>query len=129
MKISEIIINSIWDSIKNIKEIKTPSGKRCFYISTVSDNLISINTENKGKVGIQKTSFVAVMDYLISNKHTNKIRCKIKSSNTRENSGPLCLAARDANNDVRSITYIVPILATLNVLGMDGGKPNTTWLL
>ena len=122
------IVNRIWHKLQIGKVYQTPDrykGKE-FCIETITSQKIGINPQ---KVFITKDSFLAALHYLVQNNHNFENPCEIRSSNSREAAGPLCLASRDTNSNVRCINYILPILQDFQIVEIDPGRPNKTWLI
>ena len=122
------IMNKIWLKLKIGRRYRTPDlykGKD-FCIEEKSSISIKIKPQN---ISITKKSFLAVLHYLIQNEHHFKNQCEIRSSNSRKAAGPLCLASRDKNSNVRCINYILPILQNFQIVGIDPVRPNKTWLI
>jgi len=121
-------IKKIWPKLPIDKRYRTPDlykGKD-FYIDEKSNQRIKIVPQN---ISITKSSFLAALHYLFKNQHHFKNPCEIRSSNSRAESGPLCIASRDKNANVRCINYILPILQNFQIVGIDPVRPNKTWLL
>ena len=78
-----------------------------FCIEEKTNQKIKIKPPN---ISITKESFLATLHYLIQNEYHFKNQCEIRSSNSRKSAGPLCIASRDKNSNVRCINYILPIL-------------------
>ncbi len=124
----EKIINIIWPKLQTGKQYTTPDlykGKD-FYIAEKSNQRIKIAPQN---ISIKTASFLATLHYLIQNEHYFRNQCEIRSSNSKKTAGPLCLASRDKNSNVRCINYILPILQKFQIVGIDPARPNKTWLI
>lgn len=122
------IIKNIWLKMPIGKRYRTPDlykGKD-FYIDEKSNQGIKIVPQN---ISITKASFLAALHHLFENEHHFKNQCEIRSSNSRTASGPLCIASRDKNSNVRCINYILPILQNFQIVGIDPVRPNKTWLI
>jgi hypothetical protein len=124
----EKIINKIWPKLATGKRYRTPDlykGKD-FSIEEKTRQGLKIVPQN---ISITKDAFLSALHYLIQHKHNFRNQCEIRSSNDRRTAGPLCLAARDRNSDVRCINYILPILQAYQIVGIDPVRPNKTWLI
>lgn len=122
------IIDKIWPKMQTGRRYRTPDlykGKD-FFIEEKSNQKIKIKPQN---VSITKESFLASLHYLIQNEHHFENQCEIRSSNSREEAGALCLVSRDENSNVRCINYILPILQNFQIVGIDPVRPNKTWLI
>ena len=122
------IMNKIWPKLQVGRCYRTPDlykGKD-YCIEEKSTQRIKITPQN---ISITKASFLATLHYLIQNEHHFKNQCEIRSSNSRQTAGPLCLAARDKNANARCINYILPILQNSQIVGIDPVRPNKTWLI
>lgn len=124
-----IRIDKIWKKLATDQRFNTPSERANFYINNIAHNRVIIITENNTRINIQKEAFAATLNYLISNGHNIENPCEIRSNNDPQLAGPLCTAARQENNNIRCINYILPILAQYQMVGIDGTRPNKTWFL
>lgn len=121
-------MNRIWPKLQLGKRYRTPDlykGKD-FYIEEKTNQTIKIRPQH---IAISKESFLAALHYLLQNKHNFNNQCEIRSSNSKETAGPLCLASRDKNATIRCINYILPILQNNQIVGIDPVRPNKTWLI
>jgi len=122
------IIDEIWPRLETGKRYRTPDlyrGKD-FYIEEKTTQGVKIEPQN---ISVTKEAFLSALHYLIQNEHNFRNQCEIRSSNSRRTAGPLCLAARDKNSNVRCINYILPILQGFQIVGIDPVPPNKTWLI
>jgi hypothetical protein len=125
----EKIINKIWPKLEVGRRYRTPDlylGKD-FYIEEKTNQRLKIVPQKK--LSITKEAFIAALHYLIQNEHNFRNQCEIRSSNERKTAGPLCLAARDKNSNVRCINYVLPILQGFQIVGIDPVRPNKTWVI
>jgi hypothetical protein len=121
-------ISKIWPDIPKGSLYRTPdlhSGK-AFSVGKKSPENIRIVPQN---IIVTRSSFVAAIHYLFENRHYEKNPCEIRSSNSTKEAGPLCISSRDRNSNVRCINYILPILQSFLIVGIDSSQPNKTWLL
>jgi len=124
----EKIVSDLWKKLQVSQQFRTPDlykGKD-FKIEAKSDTQIKIQPQ---KIVVSREAFSAAIHYLRENNHYMKTPCEIRSSNSAELSGPLCKAARQNNNNVRCINYILPIFQKNVIVGVNPVRPNTTWLL
>lgn len=130
-KTCEDAINKIWENLTREQIYRTPDLNRgaIFKIIDVNKELIKISTRKTQNILILKDAFISTVHYLKENHHYKSNPCEIRASNNRNMSGPLCKASRDKNYNVRCINYILPILSRNNIAGIDGNRPNKTWLL
>jgi len=127
-QVCEKIINEVWQKILEGQRFRTPDLYKGvdFTIQTKNKDSIRIIPQN---VSISKAAFHNSIDYLRDKNHDIDNPCKIRSSSDRNTAGPLCIAARDGNGNIRCINYILPILQKNVVVGINPVRPNTTWLL
>lgn len=127
-QLCERIVSAAWQEIAEGQRYRTPDLYKGadFTIQTKETNNIKIAPQN---ISITKGALIKTIHYLRSNNHDIDKPCEIRSSNNRTTAGPLCIAARDKNNNIRCINYILPILQKNVVVGIDPVRPNTTWLL
>jgi len=123
----ENALDEVWPQLNQQKQYSTPDSikGKPFSIYQISPENIKIVPQN---ITISRNAFAAAIHYLLENQHNLDHPCEIRSSNSREQAGPLCIAARDQNSDVRCINYILPILQNFNIVELDSGRPNKTWL-
>lgn len=124
-------LDEIWDQIETLVDLRTPDNTngKPFRIASTHSTVVNIETARGAAISIQRDAFLATLRYLIENHHIESNRCEIRSSNDINLAGPLCRASRSANNNVRVINYIAPILAAIGFLRIDGNQPNTTWII
>lgn len=121
-------INGIWGGIIVGSSYKTPDNSKgkLFQITDRGPDAISIFPQ---KISISIESFIKALEFLVHNGHNINNPIEIGSSNDPNEAGPLCKAARSANNNTRCINYILPILASSNYVGLDGKIPNKVWYM
>jgi hypothetical protein len=124
----EKTIDDMWRKLQVGQTFKTPDLYRGidFQISKKDTDQLEISPQN---ISINKSAFLATVHYLRINDHDMDSPCEIRSSNNRSTAGPLCIAARDQNSNIRCINYILPILQKNVVVGINPVRPNSTWLL
>ena len=127
-EICEKRVSKIWPEVPKGKLHRTPDLHRGkgFYVEKKSAESIRIVPQN---ILITRSSFVAAIHYLFEDRHYVNNPCQIRSSNSKKKAGPLCIASRDKNSNVRCINYILPILQSFQIVGIDPIQPNKTWLL
>ena len=124
------LITSIWPEIaENGLEYKTPDDQLGSPFTVVgSDNsCIKIETAGGNPITIQRESFTAAIVYLLENGHLSKTKACAIGANIGDPS-PLDQATRVYSRGVMVISYIVPILAEAGVVGINGKRPNATWI-
>lgn len=124
-------IDSTWGAASAPRQLSTPddSVARSFMISASTVSSITITTERGSELTLQRAAFHATLRYLILNGHGVNNPCEIRSNDVYERAGPLCQAARDANDRTRVINYVVPIFADLGFVAVNGERPNSVWLV
>ena len=122
------LIERAWDRLAVGQQYRTPDATVgvAFLITNLEADRIEIMPQN---VTVTRAALGAAVHYLFTNNHYGSAPCQIRSNNDPEQSGPLCAASRIANNDVRCINYILPLLAAAAVVGINDQRPNSTWLL
>lgn len=122
----------VWSDIHEGMEFKTPDDRagKLFSVQSVDEDSILVLTE-KGmtEVRLGRAAFLEAIYYLLKHNHDEYSPCEIRSNNDSAKAGPLCLATRNVNNNVRVINYIAPILAGVGLLEVDGKQPNTVWTI
>lgn len=76
-------------------------------------------------------AFAKTLAYLAQNNHVAGNPCLVSSNKAYRDAGPLCRAARDANEPdggTMVITYVLPILKKMGLVEIDHAIPNSTWL-
>lgn len=121
----------IWPSIGPLTDLVTPDDEagRRFTIENRSEDLVIIRTEQGSSIKVNRAAFEEALLYLVENKHGNSNPCEIRSSQIFDKAGPLCRATRALNGGTRVISYIVPVLVSVGLLGVSGTRPNTVWLV
>ena len=101
-----------------------------FSIESIDNNSVVIKTDGNTKIDINRQAFIAVVRYLIENKHSVQKPCAIGSNKTIGDAGPLCVTARNANGqNIMIINYLLPLLSRMGLVDIDGNRPNKTWLI
>jgi hypothetical protein len=116
-----------WNRLAVDQQYQTPdtrSGVDFRIIELVNDH-IGIAPQN---IVIQRAALFAAVHHLYATNHYAHNPCRVQSNNDPLLSGPLCRVSRDANNNVRCINYILPLLSAGGVVDINGNRPNTTWL-
>ena len=114
------------------KRFKTPDRSRGveFDLKQVRPDRVVIETgQGPTRVPITLAAFVAAFEYLLKNGHDRNHPINVRAHNDPQLAGPLCRAARAKNSDIRCINYILPILAAMGYVGVDGHRPNRSWYL
>jgi hypothetical protein len=97
-----------------------------FEISQVGPASIRIAPQD---ITISRAAFDTTLTYLFHNGHGMDNPCLVGSSNSPAGSGALCASARGLNGNVRCINYILPIMQGWGVVGIHGGRNNSTWII
>lgn len=121
-------IEELWPKLKEGEKFRTPDiyNGKIFSIKEKYDRKIKIAPQN---ISITKESFLSTLHYLFQKEHYINNQCEIHSSNSGKTAGPLCIASRGKNSNVRCINYILPILQNYQIVGIDQKRPNKTWLI
>lgn len=124
----EARVSSLWRGLAVGQVFMTPDhiNGREFEVSQVNPDSIEIPPQ---AIAISQAAFVAALAHLFHNAHGIENPCLVGSSNSATDSGPLCTSSRLENNGVRCINYILPVLQRWGVVGIHGGRSNSTWLL
>ena len=125
-------LDSRWHTIQHGLNLSTPDNATGspFSIAVVNNADVVITTGGGTSITITRNAFVETLRYLVINQHTDQSRCTIGSNKDINRAGPLCLVARNANGvNIMIISYLLPVLAHMNLVATDGGRPNTTWLV
>jgi len=100
-----------------------------FSITSVSNTSVEITTSGGTPITIYRAAFFAALEYLAQNQHTANNPCQIGCNININQAGPLCVATRNANGvNIMISSYIIPLLAAMNLVDINGNRPNTTWL-
>ena len=131
--LAEQKIAGVWTQIVAPRVLETPSQKKPFKVvsNTSSEMTIEVGA-GKSLLVISRENFESTIDYLNIHDHGPHRPCRIDANADPLKAGPLCLACRKtAAGDYgpRLITYVLPILADLDVVGLNGNAPATTWLI
>jgi len=123
----DCIIASVWEEISIIrKTYKTPSGV-LFTVRTEDSDSITIETTGGTRITILRKQFHEALKYLIENSHFGRdASCEIRADRTKP--GLLNRATSSLRNGTVVIPYILPMLASTGIVGIDGKRPNTTWV-
>lgn len=120
----------IWNEIPLDLELSTPDKVCSKPFVVVEHNLdkISVRSNSRNHIVIHKGAFVAVLRFLAEGHHYADRPCLVAAS--YDLPGTLGYTAKRANiNRAVVITYILPVLQQLDIVGIDRGRPNRTWLL
>lgn len=124
----DIQIDGVWSRLHINQTYVTPDEKRgtIFRKTSIDDKTLKISPQN---IFIKRFAFSAVLHYLRKNRHDHTNPCRIGSNKDPAFSSPLCLVAREKNNNVMCINYILSVLDTLKIVDINGSRPNTAWVL
>lgn len=123
-------VSSLWPMMGELGPLRTPSQRSSFGVESVTPERVKVAVGKSGLV-ISKAAFEAALEYLHANDHHAGNPCVIESDNDHEKSGPLCKAARLLPSGAygqRNITYVLPILEKLGVVGISPKRPTCVWL-
>jgi hypothetical protein len=132
--IAHRIIDLIWPEISTPgTQLFTPDEIKGAEFTIIESNptLIKIQTVGGSHISIEKESFHAALHFLLRNGHTSPSKaCEIGSNNGTP--GELDRVTRKTGP--RVINYILPILATAGIVGINGSRnsehpKNTTWAI
>lgn len=129
-----IISDALLAKLQTLKinsKLPTPDeiSEKSFTVNRINSDSITIIAGNGTSVELSFAAFIDTMKYLICNGHDSSNPVEIRAHNVPSAAGPLCLAARARNNNVRSITYTLPILEEFGFVGISGARPNSCWYL
>ena len=122
--------NDFWEGIAQDIPLRTPDKGRTASFTVTRRNATGLEVRtNKGNtVRIRREAFCAVLRHLARDHHGLERPCVVASS--YDVPGFLGFAAKQANDNAAVvITYILPILQDAGIVGIDGNRPNRTWLL
>ena len=99
-----------------------------FTAEETGSNFYAIRTESGlSRLSIDLERVQAAYQFLLDNNVGPNNPIEIRSSDDPDTAGPLCRATRQGPH--RTINYILPILADMGVVGLNGQtQPNTVWL-
>lgn len=100
------------------RTLHTASHRKPFTVSRIGNERVTVTTSGGSEVRIPLTGIQAVLDYLVQHGHSRQRPCPVESSNRIKDAGPLCLAAREGKSQ-RKITYVLPLLERLGMIGYD----------
>lgn len=123
-------ISSLWAMMGELGGLRTPSQRSSFGVDSVTSERVKVSVGKAGVV-IPKAAFAAVLEYLRVNDHHAGNPCAIDSDNDPVKAGPLCKIARRlpaGTYGPRTITYVLPILEQLGVVGISPKRPTVVWL-
>lgn len=132
MGIAKVAIDGVWGKIMKIdpsKEFKTPAERSTFNVVETNQDGLTIRTSGGSPVPVTKDAFESALAYLLSHAHFDHTRpCEIRSNKDYEMAGPLCRSTREPKGTM-TITYILPILEAMGLVGIDPSIPSSTWPL
>ncbi len=127
-------IQQQWNTIPTGTSLGTPTEKSSFTFNEVTNDEAHITTSGGTPMTIRRAAFEAALLYLVEHGHSANKLCEIRSNNVYELAGPLCRAARDANQPrsggTMVITYVLPILKAMGLVEISHQSlPSTTWAI
>lgn len=123
-------VSSLWPMMGALGTLQTPSRRSEFGVDSVTPERVKVAV-GKTTLAIPKAAFEAVLEYLHVNDHHAGNPCVIESDNDHKKAGPLCKVARELSSGTygpRNITYVLPILEQLGVVGIRSKQPTAVWL-
>ena len=133
MSIAEAAVEGVWDNIASVcygKKIYTPTEKSWFSVAEVKQDKLAVTTSNDNMLPpIHRDYFVNALAYLLAHNHTKTSPCEIRSNKVYEEAGPLCRSARAPGSGQMNITYVLPILAEMGLVGIGKDVPSSAWLI
>jgi len=125
-------LDNRWHTLEVGLELTTPdntSGSP-FSIGLINHDMVEILTNGGTSIEINRQAFISALEYLACNQHLENNPCRIGSNKDIQQAGPLCVAVRNANGvNVMIINYLLSLLSRMNLVEINGNRPNTTWLL
>ena len=128
--LSELIIDSLWAELsRGGISYKTPDGHNGaeFKVIKAEPSGITIETGGGSPIAISRMSFVAALRFLLEHGHAGEHKACLIGANLGD-PGPLDRAARLHSENTMVIPYILPILAATEIVGINGSRPNRTWV-
>lgn len=128
--ISEHLIGALWPELAKVGErYTTPDEQKGadFIVVESDESTISIKTTGGSIVQISRDSFIAALFLLIQEGHMSKERVCLIGANICD-PGSLDSATRVQSGGTMVISYILSILAETGIVGIDGERPNVTWI-
>ncbi|WP_166363097.1 hypothetical protein [Pseudomonas akapageensis] len=129
-QLAALTVSSLWPMMGELGPLRTPSQRFSFAVESVTPERVKVQAGQTGLV-ILKVAFEAALEYLHANDHHAGNPCVIESDNDHEEAGPLCKASRQLPSGrygQRNITYVLPILEQLGVVGISPKRPTSVWL-
>lgn len=126
-------IAGVWSQIVAPRALATPSKRKPFKVVSNTSSEITIEVgAGKNLLVVSRENFESTIDYLNMHDHGPDRPCRIEANADPVKAGPLCLACRKTSAGdygPRLITYVLPILADVGVVGLNGDAPAATWLI
>jgi len=123
-------VSSVWAKLGELGTLRTPSRRSEFDVDSVTLDRVKVAVGDTTLM-IPKAAFEAVLDYLHVNGHHAGNPCVIESNNDHKKAGPLCKVSRKLPTGTfgpRNITYVLPILERLGIVGINQKLPTAVWL-
>lgn len=120
-----------WNDIRSIHPqhaIPGPTGISAFTLVSVEPEQLTIATA-RSRATISREHFENALGYLMDNGHDVASPCRIGSNKEYAKAGPLCRAARARPEGRMNITYVLPILREVGLVGIDPKRPSTAWFV
>jgi len=134
MGIAKAALDGIWNNIMAAcqgAELLTPAERSWFKVAEVTQERIVITTKFEGSLYIGKEHFEGALHYLLAHGHHDEAPCEIRSNKSYDDAGPLCRAARKPHGGQMNITYVLPILKQMGLVGIDpaASPVSTAWYI
>lgn len=130
MSIAKAALDGIWNNIGKCEGVllRTPAKGSEFTLAKVTQNRITVAL-SEVKLSIDREAFEGALHYLVSHGHNAASPCEIRSNKIYDEAGPLCRSARKAPNGQMNITYVLPILKKMGLVGIEASRPSTAWFI
>jgi hypothetical protein len=131
MNKAKTAIAHAWNDIRSIHPqhaIPTPTGRSAFSLVRVESEQLTFATARSGAT-IFKEHFENALGYLMAQGHSVGSPCRIDSNKEYAKAGPLCRAARSTSRGRMNITYVLPILQEVGLVGINPARPSTAWFI
>lgn len=126
------VADTLFQNIAVGQQFRTPdtANGRLFTIVQVRDDAYTVQTQSGNSLlTIGRINIERAYQYLLDHDALPESPIAIASDKVWDHAGPLCRAARGRAGTQMIITYILPVLAQLGIVGIGGTRPNTTWII
>ena len=125
----DLHVEGLWPHLAIGQRFRTPDRARGadFEIRNLAPTELEIQPQG---LTIPASAFAAALHYLREHNHRVTNACAIQSSNDPDTSGPLCDITRaQMSGGSRCVNYVAAILEHFGIVGVDGRRPNSVWVL